>query len=391
MSLKLIIPRDPLIFRDGKPFTAVPGERAKSIPFPFPATVAGAVRTRKGTTFDKAEIEELKKISIRGPFLVELEEDKIKEWYFPAPADALQMSKEKIYSLAPIEFANGLSDLDNGLKLIGAEKVVKDKPMKEPPLYWNWELMQAWLLNPDEKLDLTKAIRGPKSETRTHVSIDKGTQTALSGALFQTSGMEFIKKDKDESLSQVKQLALAVETSATFGDGVDSLGGERRVVHWESSDKSLPKCEEVNDDKKENIKEKIVRDKHCRLILVTPAYFENGYLPEHLKKTYNLEMEAVALPRYQTISGWDYSVVDEKGKMIGAPKPTRRLVPAGSVYFIKFNDESKIENFINEIWLNSICLAEDNNKKLQEQLDGFGIALLGTWNGEPRKLEMKNG
>jgi CRISPR-associated protein Cmr3 len=60
-------------------------------------------------------------------------------------------------------------------------------------------------------------------------------------------------------------------------------------------------------------------------------------------------------------------------------------VPTGSVYFIKFNDGTKIENFIKEIWLNSIC-----EKDSQEARDGFGVALLGTWNGEPRKMEVKN-
>jgi CRISPR-associated protein Cmr3 len=373
MSLKLIIPRDPLIFRDGKPFTAVPGERAKSIPFPFPATVAGTVRTLEGTKngeFDKTKIKSLlEDITLRGPFLVEVNEDKSIKWYFPAPADALQMSETEIYSLAPIDFANGNTNLDNALKLIGPKKTVKEKPMKEAPLYWDWELVCAWLLNPNGELDLTKATRGPKSETRTHVSIDASTQTALSGALFQTSGMEFMKRNKNEKLSQVKQLALAIETSATFDDGVGSLGGERRVVHLESSQGSLPVCDE-------EIKKQIMKDKHCRLMLVTPAYFENGYLPEQLKQAYNLEIVAVALPRYQTISGWDYAIPNG-----GAPKPTRRLVPAGSVYFIKFKDESKIEDFVNKFWLHSIC--EENS---QEARDGFGIALLGTWDGVTRKF-----
>lgn len=370
MSLKLIIPRDPLIFRDGKPFTAVPGERAKSIPFPFPATVAGTVRTREGTKngeFDKTKIKSLlEDITMRGPFLVEVDEDKNIKWYFPIPADALQISKSEIYSLAPIEFENGLSNLENDLTLIGTKAVIKDKPMKEPPLYWNWELVQAWLLNPDGELDLANAIKGPESETRTHVSIDKGTQTALSGALFQTSGMEFIKRNKGETLSQVKQLALAIETSATFDEGVASLGGERRVVYLESSSTPLPTCDE-------EIKNQILLDKHCRLMLVTPAYFEKNYLPEQLKQAYSLEIAGVALPRYQTISGWDYEKT--------APKETRRLVPAGSVYFIKFNDKSKIESFIKETWLQSIC-----EKESQDARDGFGIALLGTWNGAVRKF-----
>lgn len=380
MSLKLIIPRDPLIFRDGKPFTAVPGERAKSIPFPFPATVAGAVRTRKGTNanggFDRTKIKSLlEDVSIRGPFLVELGVDKKVQWYFPAPADALQMSETEIHSLAPIEFDDGASDLESGLKLIGAKNSINEKPMQKPPLYWNWELLQAWLLNPDVQLSLSEATRGPQSETRTHVSIDKGTQTAESGALFQTSGFEFLKKSK--KLSDVTQFALAIETEETLDDGVDSLGGERRVVYWESSNTSLPICDE-------KIKTQIKNDSHCRLMLVTPAFFdnkyppeqhelENGYLPEHLKTKYNLELVAVALPRYQTISGWDYEKV--------APKPTRRLVPAGSVYFIRFKEGADVGSFVDNFWLHSIC-----EKDSQDQRDGFGIALLGTWDGVSRKF-----
>src|SRR5688572_5255066 len=118
MSLKLVIPRDPLIFRDGKPFTAVPGERSKSLLFPYPATLAGAVRTRDGTNsgkseFQKSRIEELKKLKVRGPVLVELDADgKITldntgdiQCFFPAPADALLMKEEDVtnrYFLCPL-------------------------------------------------------------------------------------------------------------------------------------------------------------------------------------------------------------------------------------------------------------------------------------------------
>lgn len=291
MSLKLIIPRDPLIFRDGKPFTAVPGERAKSIPFPFPATVAGAVRTRKGTNangiFDRTKIKSLlEDVSIRGPFLVELEADKKVQWYFPAPADALQMSETEIHSLAPIEFDNGTSDLESGLKLIGAKNSINEKPIQKPPLYWNWESLQAWLLNPDVQLSLSEATRGPQSETRTHVSIDKGSQTAESGALFQTSGFEFLKKSK--KLSEATQFALAIETEETLDDGVDTLGGERRVVYWENSTTSLPKIDDVKDDK-ENLKQKIEKDKHCRLMLVTPAFLKMGIFLNILRKHITLK------------------------------------------------------------------------------------------------------
>lgn len=93
MNSWLIVPRDPLIFRDGKPFTATPGERAKSIGFPFPSTIAGAVRTRSGTdpqtgSFNKDKIPDLLSRPVHGPVLVEVGHDDKLTSYFPAPADA---------------------------------------------------------------------------------------------------------------------------------------------------------------------------------------------------------------------------------------------------------------------------------------------------------------
>ena len=388
MSLKLAIPRDPLIFRDGKPFTAVPGERSKSMPFPFPATLAGAVRTRKGTnasgTFDKTQIESLLNISVRGPFLVELDEDqRITKWFFPAPADALLVNENgvtKRYSLTPLEVSKDIcSNVDANLKLIGAKQNIKAKPISNPPLYWTWGLLQEWLLSPPDEDEPKSfdAIHGPTRETRTHVSIDPKTQTAVTGALFQTSGMDFIQLKQGDPLSKSRQLALAIETTADFANGMGFLGGERRVIHWENTQgekAKLPECPQ-------KVMDQIKRDGQCRLMLATPAYFKEGYLSTEFETKHQIKIQAVALPRYQTISGWDYAANDGRG----APKPTRRLVPAGSVYFIKFEDKNLIENFINEVWLHSISDDE------QSQRDGFGLALLGTWNGALREMEVKHG
>ncbi len=386
MSLKLVIPRDALIFRDGKPFTAVPGERSKSLPFPYPSTLAGAIRTRQGTKpdgeFDKNQIADLMKISVRGPILVVLDEDnKISNWYFPAPADALIVLEEDTptrYALAPLDISsNRVSNVDENLKLIGAIENIKAKPISKPPLYWTWEALRKWLLEPTPKEVVdseTLGIHGPARDTRTHVSIEPSTQTALPGALFQTSGMEFTQLKRKEQFSpplkDARRLALAVETEATFSNSVGFLGGERRIINWESSDERLPDCPQ-------DIKGKIKESGHCRLVLATPAYFEEGYLSKDFEIKNKVKVQAVALPRYQTISGWDYDVQK--------PKPTRRLVPAGSVYFIKFEDKSLIENFVNKVWLHSISDDE------QSQRDGFGLALLGTWNGQLRKMEVKHG
>ena len=98
MSIWTIIPRDPLIFRDGKPFKADAGARAKSLPFPFPSTLVGAVRTLAGTDvktgiFDKSKIKDLLEKEIHGPLLIEFGGEK-PSFLFPAPADALLLKKE---------------------------------------------------------------------------------------------------------------------------------------------------------------------------------------------------------------------------------------------------------------------------------------------------------
>src|SRR5690606_15924267 len=112
------------------------------------------------------------------------------------------------------------------------------------------------------------AIHGPARETRTHVSIDPETQTAISGALFQTSGMEFIQLKPDAPLSKSRQLAFAVETAAELVNGLGFLGGERRVIRWKNTHgekAKLPECPQ-------ELKDQIKHDGHCRLILTTPAY-----------------------------------------------------------------------------------------------------------------------
>src|SRR5690242_21691288 len=98
MSIWIIEPHDPLIFRDGKPFGPTPGARAKSLAFPFPSTIAGSVRTQAGLDengifrfvekdLHKDELAALKGWAVRGPFLVQLNaEGEIEEWLLPAPA-----------------------------------------------------------------------------------------------------------------------------------------------------------------------------------------------------------------------------------------------------------------------------------------------------------------
>lgn len=386
MAVWLIEPRDPLIFRDGRPFNPTPGARAESLPFPYPSTLAGAVRTRAGQdekgVFDKRRVDELMQACIRGPVLAGA--DPHESWYFPAPADCLVIRPEgeqdrtigqRLWA-RPVDAAAGEStNLPDDLQPVSICPVRKDKGHAGAPRFWKWTALEKWLIAPaDDSTPMNLehlGIPGLTTESRVHVKFDPDDQTAEEGMLFETSGLEFARVEDKRKLSNARQYALAVETEAGLREGVDFLGGERRMVNWRKGS-TLPDCPQALGDA-------IQRTSHCRLLLATPALFDKGYLPtwvETCTPGVTVQVAAAAVPRYQAVSGWDYKKKYEKA--------SRRLAPAGSVYFLKLaGDEGAIGQFVKRVWMQNISDDE------QDRRDGFGLALLGTWDGkiEPLRLE----
>ena len=399
MSVWILEPRDPIIFRDGRPF-GDPGARAASLSFPFPSTIAGGVRTRAGLDaqgyFQRGKIEEVKKITIKGPFLVELDsQGNIKKengWLVPAPMDLVILNntsndetRGNIKKLVPIDMPeDSFTDLQTefpNLFLVGMTQSDNRKPYKSVPKFWYWKKLEEWLNNAEDKLDVNLSElghKGPSLDIRTHVSILNESQTAKEGALFQTQGLEFTyQKQADKKLVNLTRLALAVQTEANLREGVATLGGERRIVTWQKNNDVMPFAKCPNE-----IKQKILRTKACRVLLLTPGYFNEISKPEYLlKPEENLtpQIKAVRVERPQVISGWDF----EKNE----PKATRRLAPAGTVFFLEFDDkttnEKELETWIDKIWLNSISDDE------QSRRDSFGLAVLGTWSGKNETMEVK--
>ena len=412
MTIWIIEPRDPLIVRDGRPFGPNPGARAQSLPFPFPSTITGGVRTQAGLDqsgiFNTGQIETVKKIGVRGPLLVQLESTgEVATWLIPAPADALvfPLEKEKegesennpinetepekkpiqLRRLVPLQPPTGsLTDLTETLNVVGLTRSDQRKPFKDAPQFWYWGKFSDWLLDPGppEKLPkpsepeqlLVKTLghQGPRSERRMHVSINSETLTGEEGALFQTSGLEFTYKVKEKKQFTVERLALALDTTGILPGGVAPLGGERRLMQWRQSDTPWPHLPD-------ELKSIIVKQAACRIILLTPAYFTAGYHPAWLlaeQHGVTPELKAVAVQRPQVVSGWDF----EKG----GPKFTRRLAPAGSVYFLSLmgNKPDAIEQWVEAMWMQAVS---DND---QDRWDGFGLAVPGAWSGKLVTMEV---
>lgn len=415
MEIWLIEPHDPLIVRDGKPFGPNSGARASTLSFPFPSTTTGGIRARAGINddgiFDTSQISRVKAIKVRGPLLVQLSDNgngiTVNDWLVPAPADALlkKTSNDKdglIKQLVPSQtqqFANGAeTDFDSkgedALMLVGLPENADnlDKPHKNPPLYWYWNIFENWLLNPSRYANGEIALsrlghKGPERERRLHVSIDSERRAAKEGALFETSGLEFTHAgERQQRLSEAQRLALAIivgednDTQNTVRGGTTGFAGERRIVTWRKSNSTLPPCNE-------KLKEAIKTQKACRLFLLTPAYFKKGYRPTWLlgpKYGVQPKLEAIAIQRPQVVSGWDL----EKGK----PKPTRRLAPAGTVLFLTLEGTPEaIEMWFDNIWMHCISDDEDNKENSdnpeQYRNDGFGLAVLGTWTTESEEIQ----
>ena len=122
----------------------------------------------------------------------------------------------------------------------------------------------------------------------------------------------------------------------------------------------------------------ILQHRSCRLILATPACFAKGFLPSTAGLSHsgvNVSVQGVANHRYQVVSGWDY--------VLRKPKPSRRLVPAGGVYFVRLEgSDTAIEKWMDMLWLQSI--SDDD----QDRRDGFGIVVLGAWDGKLKEWKL---
>lgn len=398
MSLQtwIIEPRDSLIVRDGKPFGASI-THATSLDFPFPSTTTGGVRTRAGLDsatgfFDTLLISTIKEIEVKGPLLVGLNADsnKIANYYLSSPADALLIQDDEqkikgefsIKRLLPLKIGDAITYLPNNLKPVGiTEHYSKVKPYTDLK-FWNWQTLKDWLLA-EKKFEKGTpdnfGIKNLLKDSRTHVAINLDLASD-DGDLFSIRGLEF-NYGKD-NLPAIK-FALAVFVDDAIGNKLESqgnlapLGGERRLVSWRKSEVSKSdSTDHLPLECPKEIKTQIIKDGHCRLMLLTPAYFSDG-LP---KSNDEYEVQAIACNRYQTVSGWDFES--------NCPKPTCRLLPAGSVLFLKLNSDDKTlrEKWIDATWFS--CISDFDSKTKQDfAKDGFGLSILGTWDGNP--LEMK--
>lgn len=399
MSVLLeLTPRDSLVARDGRPFGVDQGQRMRGLPWLLPSVVAGSFRTALvkagGLDFSGDIPERLLQIEVAGVFPVH--EGRL---YLPAPNDAVAQPTEDgkeieaVHRVTPQEL-NGGCDFPDDLPLrpvmLSGEQAATDFKPADIPTWWPVERLTRWLNRESVKFDKTffdkTFLRGPRQEQRDHVCLDANRGAAAESLIFATAGLNLThlprfgvtrnggQRSFADRFAEIKLSARATipksETVLKLDSSFDvwhPLGGERRLVHWRRQEDQDPwACPEL-------VRQSLAGAKRIRLVLATPAVFQSGWKPGWLKDglegsppgaSIKLRLVGVSIGRWKAVSGW--SLAPPRG-----PKPIRRMVPAGGVYFFEVAEGEPTE--LANCWLQSV------SDKEHERRDGFGLAVWGAW------------
>lgn len=390
-----IEPSDVLLFRDGRPFSAGEGHRARSLFPPTPNTVQGVIRSKvladrcgryeqykqgcnncpeqNGCTIPD-EIGRPQQngqgnygaMNLRGVLIAKHHKSQLTP-YFPIPSDVVQVKDKdnpqaspKLAYLRPLQQQLlGQNDLSHTLLPLWASET---KPVEAVNGYWTQEQIHQYLLGEQPKQFIASSQLYEK-ESRFGIEIDNSIQTVKEGLLYQT---EFVRCLENIGLyveiDGIRQLSSEPDPE----QGLIAIGGENRAASY----KKLLDME--RDQFKEQLRDRLKQSTGFKLVLATPTLFSKGWLPEWINQQtlegehngIKVKLIAAALGRYQMIGGWDVAY--------NRPKPSRRAVAAGSVYY--FTTESSPKQTVETFhWQN---LADDP----KEAQIGFGLSLVGCWN-----------
>jgi CRISPR-associated protein Cmr3 len=378
--------RDPIVARDGRPFGAGQGNRMRGLGWPLPSVVAGSFRTalvkaHPDLDFGGDMPQRLMAIEVAGVFPTVDE-----QLYLPAPNDCVWNGDTgEIHAAMPFFIDQGRCDFPiDGLRpvMYSDDPKKPDFKPKPVPAWWPVGKLTDWLLDKRVTFDANYLNAGIQ-ETRDHVRLDAETGAAAEGQIFATAGLNVTHLPRygvaQSKAFQERFAEIALSARVTMAEEAfehvknlnawHPLGGERRLVHWQRNDAAeLWTCPEA-------VKPALESATHIRMLLATPAIFNHGWRPDWLDaKTLTgkpiddgptLKLAGISNARWKAVSGW--SLAPPRG-----PKPIRRMVPAGSVYFfVKVEGEGR--TLATNGWLRPVCDA------LQDRNDGFGLAVWGTW------------
>jgi len=378
MTTIALLPRDGIFCKDGRDWHTSASGRGHGLDWPWPSTVLGALRTawgrrqeaKRGTTFGPEEwrtqtaaIQLGKTLVLRRPYGAAWAADH-RVW--PVPNDALwHEDVAEVHRIEPIEPTLptlGRDDDEIRERLMRPMLDDRRKPL-HPPRWWSNDDFTAWLAGRSVPARAREQTLVTTRRRQAHVGIRPEELTADEGILFS--------HDVVETLEPSAEWAIGVEVVLPDDDLPTSatLGSDARLVRVEPLPNMLfePPTPVLEAFK--------TASRGLRIVAVTPMGFERGWLPDGLNPRdgtyqgtlpgFNREviLRAAFVSRPLHVSGWDMAA--------GAPKPTLRMVPPGTVYFFEATDSKPFSSAeVRSLWLAAIGSRIDA---------GFGRIVPGVW------------
>ena len=424
-----ISPRDVLYFRDGRPLGgAADGNGAQ---WPLPSVLHSAVLSAFHRAFRDEEIRayakkhehsrrpgkdrnfEQKKrtkavfggVKTLGPF-----PRRDGQIWFPVPADLIldEGNGDAPAQLLPTDLpADAIGDLPPPLKYALWKNV---KPSKKELGQWiSAEGLARYLRGEIDKLGahLSKNDAFFDTEARPGIGIDADTGTTRDGAFYTAEYLRL--KPGVSMLASLDALSVGGNGTtdlwekflAKNADAAFIFGGQRGVVRAETAAEAIALPDKPTDFPGNRVK----------WTLLSPALFNAGWLPGFLDEAGNVMLKdlparnagesreawrercatatgigarlvAARVGKAIPTSGWKINS-DENSKLSGndggvAPKATRLLVPAGSVYYFECDSADDAKR------LASALHGKVKSDLLGEQ--GFGLGVCSAWKLNPEKL-----
>lgn len=405
-----IDPFDVVLFRDGRPFNAGEGGHVRSQFPPMPNTLMGIIRTtilvqalaKTGQTLHdwqnggaRPSLKALLGYSSRtpgtlqakGPLVARREEGTVRP-YLPMPLDVLaqEAGTGMFHLLAPgADPIPGMSSEPLTRPLWSADESPGSAEAGERSFTVLRESLRGYLRGEKEggAIGLTTVESDDlfQRERRLGIRLDNTRRVSEEGMLYTA---EMVRTAADSGLLVCLEGADAFwEEENLPREGLLALGGERRAGRYQLLGPDI-------DTHIESLKNLIAVESEAarrfKLYLVTPASFQPeagrpGWLPDmvgspryedgvssYMCRSDPLEFRLVgaAVGKPMAVSGWSLS--HER------PNASRRLVPAGSVYYFEL-ERGSFSDVLERFWFKSMLA----DQKSEDARAGFGITLVGRW------------
>lgn len=328
MTQYFLSPVDVWMFRDGKPFDVGLGQRAFSTFPPSSLVVQGAIRSYqlalKGVNLhDRRAIEAVVGTTenyldfrMRGPYLAKKDGEHA-HLYFSLPLDAKSV-KEKRNIIEPASLPEAgktpMKCCQPDYWLIG----LQDEMVKSSGGAFIDELnLEKYLKREQATVTLEKNLFD--RELRTGIGMDAQTRVTKKSALYE---IEFIRPKPEIGL------LIDIQGYDDFPQkGYLKLGGDGRGCYFE----------QVKNNFMEAQNSQIEITGRFKICFISPAWFENGWAPASWQKFFNgkVTLKSAAVGKYISVGGFDYAK--------NWHKPTKRFVPAGSVYYFEADGDVTLQ------------------------------------------------